>query len=75
MNQFPSIEMDSATHYATGRTTAISLFPLDGTWLAVYPRELLAQAEAAGGRIVKPAQDIFCGYSGTLKILMAIRGK
>lgn len=71
----------------------VAFFPLDGTWLSLYPRELLAEdatvsadgsgfsgitvahnvstkeevdavldeAEAAGGRIVKPAQDVFWG--------------
>jgi catechol 2,3-dioxygenase-like lactoylglutathione lyase family enzyme len=75
----------------------IAFFTLDGTWLALYPRTLLAEdatvpaegdgfsgvtiahnvstkaaveevleaAEAAGGRIVKPAQEVFWGgYSG-----------
>lgn len=74
-----------------------AFFPLDGTWLSLYPRELLAddatitadgsgfsgitiahnvstkeavdkvldEAEAAGGRIMKPAQEAFWGgYSG-----------
>ena len=75
----------------------IAFFPLDGTWLAIYPMErlaedatvppeptgfsgvtlahnvstkaevdeILAQAEEAGGCIVKPADDVFWGgYSG-----------
>jgi catechol 2,3-dioxygenase-like lactoylglutathione lyase family enzyme len=75
----------------------VALFPLDGTWLSLYPRESLAkdatvsadgngfagitiahnvstkeevdavleEAEASGGRIVKPAQEAFWGgYSG-----------
>ncbi|KTG08302.1 glyoxalase [Haloprofundus marisrubri] len=75
----------------------VAFFTLDGTWLSLYPRNLLAEdakvpdeetgfsgitlahnvserdevnavleeAEAAGGRIVKPAQDVFWGgYSG-----------
>jgi hypothetical protein len=77
----------------------VAFFPLDGTWLSVYPRDLLAEdatvpegddaggfsgvtlahnvdstaavdeildeAVAAGGRLVKPAQDAFWGgYSG-----------
>jgi hypothetical protein len=75
----------------------VAFFTLDGAWLAVYPREklaedarlpddgsgfsgvtlahnvssedevdrVLAEAAAAGGRIVKPAQDTFWGgYSG-----------
>ena len=75
----------------------IAFFMLDGTWLAVYPRDLLAEdatipdegsgfsgvtlahnvstkeevdevldeAVAAGGRLIKPAQDVFWGgYSG-----------
>lgn len=75
----------------------VAFFTLDGTWLSIYPRELLAEdatisddgtgfsgvtlahnvsteaevdtilkeAEAAGGRIVKPAQEVFWGgYSG-----------
>ena len=75
----------------------IAFFPLNGTWLALYPRELLAEdatvpadgtgfsgvtlahnvstkdevdaileeAKAAGGRLVKPAQEVFWGgYSG-----------
>ncbi|MDS0296537.1 VOC family protein [Halogeometricum luteum] len=75
----------------------VAFFPLDGTWLSLYPRELLAEdatvttdgsgfsgvtiahnvstkeevdavlaeAEAAGGRIVNPAQEAFWGgYSG-----------
>ena len=74
-----------------------AFFSLEGTWLSLYPRDLLAEdatvsddgtgfsrvtlahnvseknqvdtlltkAEAAGSRIVKPAQDVFCGgYSG-----------
>lgn len=75
----------------------VAFFELEGTWLSLYPRDLLAQdatvpndetgfsgitlahnvssrdkvdavlteADAAGGRIVKPAQDVFWGgYSG-----------
>ncbi|WP_410766717.1 VOC family protein [Haloferax sp. DFSO60] len=75
----------------------IAFFTLEGTWLALYPRELLAEdatvpaeghgfsgvtvahnvstkaaveevlkeAEAAGGKIVKTAQEVFWGgYSG-----------
>ncbi|MFP8890828.1 VOC family protein [Natrialbaceae archaeon A-CW2] len=75
----------------------VAFFELEGTWLSLYPRDLLAEdatvsgdgtgfsgvtlahnvpskdevesvlteAEAAGGRIVKPAQDVFWGgYSG-----------
>lgn len=77
----------------------VAFFPLDGTWLSVYPRDLLAEdatvpagddaggfsgvtlahnvdstaavdeildeAVAAGGRLVKPARDAFWGgYSG-----------
>lgn len=75
----------------------VAFFTLEGTWLSLYPRHLLAEdatvpdaetgfsgitlahnvgtepevdaildkAEAAGGRIVKPAQDVFWGgYSG-----------
>ncbi|MFC7202455.1 VOC family protein [Haloferax namakaokahaiae] len=75
----------------------IVFFTLEGTWLALYPRELLAEdvtvpadgegfsgvtiahnvstksaveavleeAAVAGGRIVKPAQEVFWGgYSG-----------
>ena len=75
----------------------VAFFPLDGTWLSLYPRELLAEdatltadgsgfsritiaynvstkeevdsvldeAEASGGHIVKPAQEVFWGgYSG-----------
>jgi catechol 2,3-dioxygenase-like lactoylglutathione lyase family enzyme len=75
----------------------IAFFTLNGTWLSVYPRELLAEdatvsangngfsgitlahnvssktkvdtlldeAEDAGARIVKPAQEVFWGgYSG-----------
>lgn len=75
----------------------VAFFTLEGTWLSLYPRNLLAedatvpddgtgfsgitlahnvpredevdavleQAEAAGGRVVKPAQDTFWGgYSG-----------
>jgi uncharacterized glyoxalase superfamily protein PhnB len=75
----------------------VAFFPLDGTWLALYPRDLLAEdatvkedgsgfsgitiahnvstkaavdtvlaeAESAGGRIVKPGQEAFWGgYSG-----------
>ncbi|WP_255194193.1 VOC family protein [Natronobeatus ordinarius] len=75
----------------------IAFFTLEGTWLSVYPRELLAedatvpddrtgfsgvtlahnvasrdevdaileQAVDAGGRLVKPAQEVFWGgYSG-----------
>ena len=75
----------------------IAFFPLEGTWLALYPSELLAEdatvnaassgfsgitlahnvstkaevdtvlaeAESAGGRIVKPGQEAFWGgYSG-----------
>ena len=75
----------------------VAFFPLDGTWLSLYPRESLAEdatvpadgggfagitiahnvstkeevdalldeAESSGGRIVKPAQDVFWGgYSG-----------
>ena len=78
--------------------TDVAFFPLDGTWLSLYPRELLAEdaavtedgsgfsgitiahnvsskkevdavldeAESAGGRIVKPAQEVFWGgYSGS----------
>jgi catechol 2,3-dioxygenase-like lactoylglutathione lyase family enzyme len=77
--------------------TDVAFFPLDGTWLSLYPRALLAEdatvtedgsgfsgitiahnvsskkevdtvldeAESAGGRIVKPAQEVFWGgYSG-----------
>ena len=71
--------------------TDVAFFPLDGTWLSLYPRALLAEdatvtedgsgfsgitiahnvsskkevdtvldeAESAGGRIVKPAQEVF----------------
>lgn len=75
----------------------VAFFPLDGTWLSLYPRESLAEdatvpadgsgfagitiahnvstkeevdavldeSEASGGRIVKPAQEVFWGgYSG-----------
>jgi uncharacterized protein len=75
----------------------VAFFKLDGTWLSLYPRDLLAEdaaipddkagfsgitlahnvpfkdevdvileeAKEAGGRIVKPAQDVFWGgYSG-----------
>jgi catechol 2,3-dioxygenase-like lactoylglutathione lyase family enzyme len=75
----------------------VAFFPLDGTWLSLYPRELLAEdatvtadgsgfsgitiahnvstkeevdavldeTEASGGRIVKPAREVFWGgYSG-----------
>ena len=75
----------------------IAFFTLEGTWLSIYPRELLAedatvpddrtgfsgvtlahnvasrdevdavleQAVDAGGRLVKPAQEVFWGgYSG-----------
>ena len=75
----------------------VAFFPLEGTWLSIYPRELLAEdatvpddgagfagvtlahnvatraevdeilaeAEAAGGRLVKHGQDVFWGgYSG-----------
>jgi catechol 2,3-dioxygenase-like lactoylglutathione lyase family enzyme len=75
----------------------VAFFELDGTWLSLYPRGLLAEdatvaddgsgfsgitlahnvaskrevravlaeAETAGGRVVKPAQDTFWGgYSG-----------
>ena len=75
----------------------VAFFPLEGTWLSLYPRDLLAEdatvsdegsrfsgvtlahnvsnrsevdailaeAEEAGGRIVKQAQDVFWGgYSG-----------
>ncbi|KAB1193454.1 VOC family protein [Haloferax sp. MBLA0076] len=76
----------------------IAFFTLEGSWLALYPRELLAEdatvpdegsggfsgvtiahnvaeksevdavleeAKAAGGRVVKPAQEVFWGgYSG-----------
>jgi hypothetical protein len=75
----------------------IAFFTLEGTWLALYPNELLAEdatvpadgrgfsgvtiahnvdtkaavdevldeAKAAGGRVVKPAQEVFWGgYSG-----------
>lgn len=75
----------------------VAFFPLNDTWLSLYPRELLAkdatvaadgsgfsgitiahnvstkeevdavldEAEASGGRIVKPAQEVFWGgYSG-----------
>lgn len=75
----------------------VAFFPLDGAWLSVYPRELLAEdatlpdegtgfsgvtlahnvptkeevdeilenAKSAGGRLVKPAEDVFWGgYSG-----------
>ncbi|KAB1187719.1 MULTISPECIES: VOC family protein [Haloferax] len=76
----------------------IAFFTLEGTWLALYPRDLLAEdatvldeassgfsgvtiahnvstkaaveevlmeAKAAGGQIVKPAQEVFWGgYSG-----------
>lgn len=75
----------------------VAFFTLDGTWLSLYPRDLLAEdatvsdeatgfsgitlahnvsdrdevdavleeAAAAGGRIAKPAQDVFWGgYSG-----------
>ena len=75
----------------------VAFFMLDGTWLSVYPRDLLAEdatipdegsgfsgvtlahnvstkeevdevldeAVAAGGRLIKPAQDVFWGgYSG-----------
>ncbi len=75
----------------------VAFFPLNGTWLGLYPRaalaadanvpaagqgfsgmtlahnvasraavdQLLAQAVAAGARLVKPAQDAFWGgYSG-----------
>ncbi len=75
----------------------VAFFKLEGTWLSLYPRHLLAEdatvpdekpgfsgitlahnvsseeevdailaeAKAAGGRIVKPAQDVFWGgYSG-----------
>ncbi|WP_306061188.1 VOC family protein [Natronococcus wangiae] len=75
----------------------VAFFELEGTWLSLYPRDLLAEdatvsddgtgfsgvtlahnvpskdevnailaeAEAAGGRIIKPAQDVFWGgYSG-----------
>lgn len=77
--------------------TDVAFFPLDGAWLSLYPRALLAEdatvtedgsgfsgitiahnvsskkevdtvldeAESAGGRIVKPAQEVFWGdYSG-----------
>lgn len=77
--------------------SSVAFFELEGTWLSLYPRDLLAEdatvsndnpgfsgitlahnvsskekvdanlaeAEAAGGRIVKPAQDTFWGgYSG-----------
>ena len=77
--------------------SVVAFFELEGTWLSLYPRDLLAEdatvsddgtgfsgvtlahnvpskdevesllteAEAAGGRIVKPAQDVFWGgYSG-----------
>jgi catechol 2,3-dioxygenase-like lactoylglutathione lyase family enzyme len=77
--------------------STVAFFELNGTWLSLYPRDLLAEdatvsddkpgfsgvtlahnvsskstvrailaeAEAAGGRIVKPAQDVFWGgYSG-----------
>ncbi|WP_144905892.1 VOC family protein [Halobellus captivus] len=75
----------------------VAFFPLDGTWLSLYPRESLAEdaaipadgngfagitiahnvstkaevdavldeVAASGGRIVKPAQEVFWGgYSG-----------
>lgn len=75
----------------------VAFFELDGTWLSLYPRDLLAEdatvsddtsgfsgvtlahnvssksevrailaeAESAGGHIVKPAQEVFWGgYSG-----------
>lgn len=75
----------------------VAFFELEGAWLSLYPRDLLAEdatvpndetgfsgitlahnvsskdkvdvvlaeADAAGGRIVKPAQDVFWGgYSG-----------
>lgn len=75
----------------------VAFFSLRGTWLALYPREalaedvgvsavgsgfsgitlaynvaqreqadeIIAQAVAAGGKLVKPAQDVFWGgYSG-----------
>ncbi|ELZ32321.1 glyoxalase/bleomycin resistance protein/dioxygenase [Halogeometricum pallidum JCM 14848] len=75
----------------------VAFFPLEGTWLSLYPRKSLAEdatvtadssgfagitiahnvstkeevdavldeAEAAGGRVVKPAQEVFWGgYSG-----------
>ncbi|MFP8958274.1 VOC family protein [Natrialbaceae archaeon A-CW3] len=75
----------------------VAFFELEGAWLSLYPRDLLAEdatvsddgsgfsgvtlahnvpskdevesvlveAEAAGGQIVKPAQDVFWGgYSG-----------
>ena len=75
----------------------VAFFTLEGTWLSLYPRDLLAEdatvtddgtgfsgvtlahnvsskdevdavleeAEDAGGRVVKPAQEVFWGgYSG-----------
>lgn len=85
----PKFEVDSS---------GISFFNLQGTWLALYPREALAddlglpvselkgnggmtlahnvasktevdalleQAVAAGGKLIKPAEDVFWGgYSG-----------
>lgn len=75
----------------------VAFFPLEGTWLSLYPRELLAkdatvttggngfsgitiahnvstkeevdtvldEVEVSGGRVVKPAQEVFWGgYSG-----------
>lgn len=86
----------------------VVFFPLDGTWLSLYPRELLAEdatitadgsgfsgitiahnvstndevdevldeAEAAGGRIIKPAQEVFwAAIPDTLPTLTNTFGK